>query len=210
MTKEQVIHKIEQAGIVAVIRADSKADAIKIVDACVTGGIYSIELTYTVPNASSVIEALNKQYKDKILLGAGTVLDVDTAKAAIKARSKYIVSPGFDEATAKYCQEHGVLYIPGCFTLTEIMYAMKYQIELIKLFPGSAVNPSYVKAIKAPLPNIKVMPTGGVSLDNLEKWFKNGVTAVGVGGELTAPARLNNFLGVTENAHKFVKKIKDI
>src|SRR5690606_38214013 len=122
---------------------------------------------------------------------------------------KYIVSPGFDLETAEYCHKLGVPYMPGCLTITEMLTAKKAHVDIIKLFPGSAFGPSYVKAVKGPLPDIEIMPTGGVSLDNVKDWISNGVVAVGVGGELTQPAKKGDFDGVRKNAEAFVMAVKE-
>ncbi|OHE45176.1 MAG: bifunctional 2-keto-4-hydroxyglutarate aldolase/2-keto-3-deoxy-6-phosphogluconate aldolase, partial [Tenericutes bacterium GWF2_38_8] len=158
--------------------------------------------------ASYVIEALAKTFtKDELIVGAGTVLDSETARIAILAGAQYIVSPGFDLETAKLCNRYQIPYMPGCLTITEMIKAMEAGSDIIKLFPGSAFGPSYVKAVKGPLPQANIMPTGGVSLDNVSEWIKNGVVAVGVGGELTSPAKKGDYEGVTELAKAFVSAV---
>lgn len=208
MTKD-VIQRIKDVGVVAVIRANTADEAIKVSKAVMAGGIPAIELTFTVPGALNVLEELNKTFKqDELILGAGTVLDAVTARLAILAGATYIVSPGFDEETAKMCNLYGVPYMPGCLTITEMLNAQKAGAKLVKLFPGSAFGPSYVKAVRGPLPDIQIMPTGGVSLNNVQEWVKNGVVAVGVGGELTAPAKNGDYEGVKQNAIAFVEAVK--
>ncbi len=209
MIKHEVLVRIQHTGVVAVVRAENETQALKIAHACLKGGISAIELTFTVPNADKVIKVLHDTFKDgSLILGAGTVLDAKTAKLAIDAGATYIVSPGFDLETQTYCMSVGVPYMPGCLTVTEMLTALKSGVDVIKLFPGSAFGPSYVKAIKGPLPDINIMPTGGVSLDNVAEWIKNGVVAVGVGGELTAPAKKGDYEGVTANAKAFVEAVK--
>lgn len=210
MKKKHIIEAIESEGIIAVVRVNSSQEAFDVFEACVQGGIKCIELTFTVANAASILKELNTKYGNRIYLGAGTILNETEAKTAIENGAKYLISPGFDEQTAQLCNTLDILYIPGCMTLTEMMQAMKHDIELIKLFPGSVFGPSYVKAIKGPLPNIKLIPTGGVSIDNMEAWFKQGVYAVGIGGELTAPSRQGQFDKVKENAQFLVNKFKQI
>lgn len=206
--ENKIIKLIKDSGVVAVVRAANKEEATQIALACIEGGLKAIELTFTVPNADQVIRHLKLHIpEEKLILGAGTVLDVQTAKLAIDAGAKYIVSPGFDLETAQYCKSIDVPYMPGCMTITEMLTALKAGVEVIKLFPGSVFGPSFVKAVKGPLPNIQIMPTGGVSLDNIHEWFKNGVVAVGVGGELTAPAKTGNFEGVKANAKAFVEAV---
>ncbi len=207
--KNDVLKRITDVGVVAVVRATTAEEAFQIAEACIKGGLPAIELTFTVPNADQVIKKLAQTIDPKdLILGAGTVLDAKTTQIAIDAGAKYIVSPGFDLESAQLCQKLGVPYMPGCLTITEMLTAQKAGAEVVKLFPGSAFGPGYVKAVKGPLPNINIMPTGGVSLDNVEQWIKNGVVAVGVGGELTAPAKTGDFEGVTANAKAFVEAVK--
>ena len=208
--KHPILNQIAASGVVAVVRAETKEEATQIALACIEGGLKAIELTFTVPNAHEVIKHLSVHISaDKLILGAGTVLDKETAKLAIESGAKYIVSPGFDLETALYCKDIDVPYMPGCLTITEMLTALKAGVEVVKLFPGSAFGPSYVKAVKGPLPNINIMPTGGVSLSNVAEWVKNGVVAVGVGGELTAPAKNGDYEGVKANAKAFVEAFKN-
>lgn len=187
LKKSKILEKIIDIGIVAVVRAENVEEGIRISKACAKGGVPAIEVTYTVPGATEVIKALQEQNKNKdMIIGAGTVLDAATARIAILAGAEFIVSPGFDKETAKLCNLYQVPYMPGCMTITEMTEALKYGADIIKLFPGSAFGPSFVKAIKAPLPHANIMPTGGVSLENIDEWFKNGVVAVGAGGKLAS------------------------
>ncbi len=210
MKKFEILNRIAAAGVVAVVRAESAEIAEKISQACILGGIPAIEITFTVQGAEDVIKALKQKFSPKeLIVGAGTVLDSVTARIAILAGAEYIVSPGFNLEVAKLCNRYQVPYLPGCQTLTEIIQAMEAGADIIKLFPGSAYGPSYVKAIKGPLPQVNIMPTGGVSLDNVESWIKNGCVAVGVGGELTAPAKKGDYEGVTKLAQAFIEKVKE-
>lgn len=207
LKKHQTIEKIINTGIVAVVRSESIEEGVRISKACVEGGIPAIEVTYTVPGATDVIKALKKEFsEDELIVGAGTVLDAATARIAILAGAEYIVSPGFDEDTAKLCNLYQIPYMPGCMTITEMMRAMELGSDIIKLFPGSAFGPSFVKAVKAPLPQVNIMPTGGVSLDNIDEWFKNGVVAVGAGGKLASGTSES----IKATAQEFVRKIKEI
>lgn len=205
MKKYKVLKRIEDTGIVAVIRAETSEHAKKISHACMNGGIDSIEITFTVPGAHKVIEALIDEFGDGLLVGAGTVLDSETARAAILAGAEYIVSPAFDLDTAKLCNRYQVPYMPGCMTLTEIITAMEAGADVIKVFPGSVFGPSYIKAIKGPLPQAVLMPTGGVDLSNVDKWIKNGCIAVGVGSALTK----GSVEDITNTAKAFIEKIKE-
>ena len=187
------------------MRAESAENAIAISKACLAGGIDAVEITFTVPGAQQVIEAMNLEFGDELLVGAGTVLDSETARIAILAGAKYIVSPSFDEATAKLCNRYQVPYMPGCMTITEMVRAMEFGASVIKIFPGSAFGPSFIKAIKGPLPQTVLMPTGGVDLDNVGKWINNGCVAVGVGGNLAKGTPEE----ITKTAKAFVEKIKE-
>ncbi|MCI6032029.1 bifunctional 2-keto-4-hydroxyglutarate aldolase/2-keto-3-deoxy-6-phosphogluconate aldolase [Fusobacterium varium] len=207
LKKSKILKKITDIGIVAVVRSETIEEGIRISKACVEGGIPAIEVTYTVPGATEVIKALKEQFtSNELVIGAGTVLDAATARIAILAGSEFIVSPAFDEETAKLCNLYQVPYMPGCMTITEITKAMQYGADIVKLFPGSAFGPSFVKAVKAPLPQANIMPTGGVSLENIDEWFKNGVVAVGAGGKLASGSSED----IIATAKAFVEKIKEI
>ncbi|MGM0397269.1 MAG: bifunctional 2-keto-4-hydroxyglutarate aldolase/2-keto-3-deoxy-6-phosphogluconate aldolase [Bacillota bacterium] len=207
--KIKTLSRIAEVGIVAVVRAETGYIADEIARACIEGGIPAIEITFTVPEADRVIADLRKSIpKEELIIGAGTVLDSQTARIAILAGAEYIVSPAFDLETAKLCNRYCIPYMPGCMTLTEIIRAMESGADVIKLFPGSAFGPEFVKAIKGPLPQAVLMPTGGVSLDNVGDWIKNGCIAVGVGGELTSGAKTGEYGKITDTARLFVEKIK--
>lgn len=206
----ETLQKISDVGVVAVVRAENEEQAEKIAKACIDGGIPAIEITFTVPGADKVITSLsNKFSKDELIVGAGTVLDSETARIAILAGAKYIVSPGFNLETAKLCNRYQIPYMPGCMTITEMIKAMEAGADIIKVFPGSVYGPDFIKAIKGPLPQAVLMPTGGVSLDNVDKWIKNGCVAVGVGGELTSGAKTGDYDKVTATAKEFVEKVKE-
>ncbi len=205
MKKYNILNRIEKVGVVAVIRAETSEKAKKIALACMAGGIDAIEITFTVPGAHKVIEALVNEFGDTLLVGAGTVLDSETARIAILAGANFIVSPGFSLETAKLCNRYQIPYMAGCMTLTEMITAMEAGVDVIKIFPGSAFDPSFVKAIKGPLPQAVMMPTGGVSLDNVSQWIKNGCIAVGVGGNLTKGTAEE----MTKAAKELVEKVRE-
>lgn len=205
MRKYEVLQRIEEVGVVAVVRAENSEKAKTIALACMEGGVDSIEITFTVPGADDVIKDLTKEFGDKLLVGAGTVLDSETARIAILAGAKYIVSPGFDLETSKLCNRYQVPYMPGCMTITEMITAMESGADVIKVFPGSAFGPSFISAVKGPLPQAVLMPTGGVSIDNVDQWIKNGCIAVGVGGNLTKGSSED----MTKAAKEFVEKVKE-
>lgn len=212
MKKTAILNKLENAGVIAVVRGETVEEAIKASNAIVKGAITGIELTFTVLNADHAIAELAANYKKDptIVIGAGTVLDAVTARLAIMAGAEFIVSPCFDKETAKICNLYQIPYLPGCMTITEMKTALTYGADIVKLFPGSAFGPSIVKAFKAPLPHLNIMPTGGVSLANMQDWFAAGVVAVGVGGNLLAPAAIGDFEKVTEVATQYADKLKSI
>jgi 2-dehydro-3-deoxyphosphogluconate aldolase / (4S)-4-hydroxy-2-oxoglutarate aldolase len=209
IAKLEVLGKIAASGLVAVIRADSPEQAARIAEACELGGVAAVEITFTVPGASGVIEHLAKKVPRPILLGAGTVLDPETARIAILAGAQFVVSPALNLETARLCNRYQVPYLPGAATIREVIEAMESGADIVKIFPGETLGPAFVKAVKAPLPQAQLMPTGGVSLDNVADWINAGAVAVGVGGTLTAGAKKGDFASITHLARQFVEKIKE-
>lgn len=205
MLKYQVLNRVHELGIVPVIRGNSKDEALGYCKALIDGGIDILEVTFTIPNALDVFKELKDQLPDTATLGAGTVMDATTARLAILNGAKFIVSPGFSEEVAKMCNLYQVPYMPGCMTFTEMTKALEYGVDLIKLFPGSLPGPSYVKAIHGPLPQANIMPTGGVSLDNIADWFDAGVYAVGAGSNLVK----GNHDEIVEQSKKYLAKIAE-
>lgn len=212
MKRVEILSRLENAGVIAVVRGATKEEALKASKAIIAGGLTGIELTFTVPQADVVIKELVELYSDNadVVIGAGTVLDAVTARMAIMAGAQYIVSPSFDAETSEMCNLYQIPYLPGCMTITEMKQALKSGVDIVKLFPGSAFGPSIVPAFKAPLPQLNIMPTGGVGLNNMEEWFKAGVVAVGVGGNLLKPAATGDFDKVTEVAKEYAAKLKEI
>jgi len=209
MEKLKVMQRIVDCGIVAVVRADSPEQALKIADAVKAGGVEAIEITMTVPGAIDVIRELKKAYpKGEILIGAGTVLDPETARAAMLAGAEFFVSPYLNQDMVRLCNRYQKVTMPGAMSIKEVIDVMESGADFVKLFPGSAFGPSMVKAIKGPLPYAPIVPTGGVSLENVGEWIKAGCVAVGVGGELTKGAKKGNYDEVRETASKFVEAIK--
>lgn len=199
-----ILDELKASGIVAVVRGKSHEEARGYMEACLKGGIKSLELTYTIPNVCELI----KEYSShaEALIGVGSVLNGKMASDAIEAGAKYVVSPGYSEEVNKVCKEMNVLYLPGCMTVSEIMKAMDAGNKMIKLFPGDVFGAKYVKAIKAPIPNVEIMPTGGVSVDNIEEWFANGVSCVGVGSSLIK----GSLEDIENTAKSFMKKMEKI
>lgn len=210
MEKQQVLTKMTESGLVAVVRANNADEAIRISDACLEGGCSAIELTFTVPGAHKVIEALATKYtKGEMLLGAGTVLDSETARTAILSGANFVVSPGFNEDAAKLCNRYAVPYLPGCMTITEVLRAMECGADIVKIFPADLFGPAIIKDIKGPLPHAKMMPTGGVDVSNVDQWIKAGAVAVGAGSSLTAGAKTGDYAKITQTAKEFIARIKE-
>lgn len=201
-----IMNQIHSAGIVAVIRGDSVEQALMYCEACIEGGINFLEITFTIPGALEVLDTVVKCMGEEAIPGAGTVLDVTTARIAILHGAKFIISPAFDEEVAKLCNLYKIPYMPGCLTPTEVVKALEFGAAAIKIFPGSAFGPSYIGAIKGPLPQAEIIPTGGVSLDNVQEWLQKGCIAVGVGGKLASGTKEE----VVATAKAFKKKINEI
>lgn len=209
MKKFEILKSINDARLVAVVRGNSIEEAVLITDKIIEGGMTGIEITYTTPNATKVINMLNEKYGNKICLGAGTVIDSETAVMAIHAGAKYIVSPNFDKEIALACNKYHIPYLPGVMTVSEVVVAHTYGVDVVKLFPGGNVGMSFAKNIKGPLPYFEFMPTGGVSLDNLTDWLDHGAFSVGIGGFLTAPAKDGNYDEITNIARNIVNIYKE-
>jgi len=210
MKRLKMVQKICEYGIVAVIRASSKEEGVKVVEAVKKGGINAIEVTMTVPGAIDVISELCEIYKDneEVLIGAGTVLDPETARACILAGAKYIVSPSLNPETVKLCNRYRIAVMPGIMTVKEAIEALELGVEVLKVFPGNAFGPSIISSLKGPLPQANFMPTGGVSLVNVKDWIKAGAIAVGTGGDLTRGAKTGDYKLVTQTAIKFVEAVR--
>jgi 2-dehydro-3-deoxyphosphogluconate aldolase/(4S)-4-hydroxy-2-oxoglutarate aldolase len=209
MKRIETIKKILDAGIVAVIRAESKDEAIKIIDAVKKGGIKALEITLTVPGAVDIIKEISEIYKDEdVIIGAGTVLDAETARVCILNGASFIVSPYFDADTVKLCNRYRIPVMPGIMTVKEAIEALEYGVEILKVFPGNAYGPSIISSFKGPIPQANFMPTGGVNLDNIKDWIKAGAVAVGTGSDLTRGAKTGDYELVTETAAKFVAAVK--
>ena len=211
MFKNECLQKIEETRIIAVIRTESADKALRVAQAILKGGINLLEIALTVPNAIDVIKELKISYpKNELVIGAGTVLDSETARAVILAGAEYVISPHLNQGVIEMCNRYQKLCIPGAMTITEIVTAMEAGADVIKLFPADILGSNFVKAVKGPLPQVKLIPTGGVDLNNMDKWIKNGCIAVGVGGSLTVGANNDDYDLVTATARKFVDKIMEV
>ncbi|EAD7292957.1 bifunctional 4-hydroxy-2-oxoglutarate aldolase/2-dehydro-3-deoxy-phosphogluconate aldolase [Listeria monocytogenes] len=206
-----MLNKIKQNYLFAVIRGNNEADAFSISEAAISGGIRNIEVAYTTPNASTVISKLSKSYQDKtqVIIGAGTVMTTDIAKQAIKAGAKFLVSPHFSKDIQEVALASEVYYFPGCMTATEIVTALESGVKLVKIFPGGTVGTEFIKNIHGPFPDVDMMPSGGVSLENVLEWKKAGACAVGIGSTLSSDVKTKGYESVTEKARSFVYKIKE-
>ena len=211
MIKINTLRALKECGVVAVVRGNSKEVGVEISKACVKGGVKALEVTYTNKFANDIIKELSEIYEgqDDIVIGAGTVLDAETARAAMLAGAKYIVSPAFDLETAKICNRYKVPYLPGIMTINEIITAHEAGVDFVKLFPGSAFGQGYVKAIKGPLPYANIMVTGGVNIDNIDSWIKAGVDAVGIGGELNKLGEEGKFEEITAVCEQYMAKLNE-
>jgi 2-dehydro-3-deoxyphosphogluconate aldolase/(4S)-4-hydroxy-2-oxoglutarate aldolase len=209
LLKLRVLGRILESGLIAVIRSGNSEEAIRIAEACVEGGATVLELTFTVPGAVDIIQRLSKRdASSSLIVGAGTVLDPETARLAILAGAHFVVSPAMNAETAKLCNRYQIPYLPGAGTVREIIEAMESGADIIKVFPGETTGPAFVKAVKAALPQAALMPTGGVSLENVRSWIKAGCVAVGVGGNLTHLAADGDFKSISDTTRRFLEEIR--
>ncbi|HAF60703.1 MAG TPA: 2-dehydro-3-deoxyphosphogluconate aldolase [Anaerolineaceae bacterium] len=211
MNKQIVLERIKKMGLIAVIRGPSQELTIKMVEALVAGGVTNIEITYSTPGAIEVVRSLNNKFDEKILLGMGTLTKEHQAQEAKQAGASFIVSPICEKSLVQGMVASGLVVMAGALTPTEIVQAYQCGSDIVKVFPGSLVGPGYIKALKGPFPEIPVMPTGGVSIDNISDWFATGVVAVGVGSEL-CPSSLvkeNKWDEIKDRAKSFVKAVED-
>ncbi len=197
MEKEQVYESITRTGVVAVIRGETKEEALRVARASVAGGIEAVEITFTVPGAEEVIRVLSDELAGKAAVGAGSVLDAETARIAILAGAQFIVSPCLSEEVIRTCNRYRVFCACGIMTVTEAVRAMEAGADLLKIFPADTLGMGFLKALHGPLPQAKLMPTGGVTVENTADWLRAGAVAVGTGGSLTKG-------DVSENARRFL------
>lgn len=184
MSRDATLKRILEGGIVAVVRSDSGASLAKVVDALAEGGVTAAEITFTVPDAVEVIREVRRSIGDRLILGAGTVLDPETARAALLAGAEYIVAPTVNLEVIRLCRRYDKVVMPGAFTPTEVVAAWEAGADVVKIFPADVGGPAYLKALRGPLPQIRLMPTGGVDLATAEAFLKAGACCLGVGGAL--------------------------
>ena len=212
MNKQETLHHIESIGIVPVVRASSADEAMQAIDAIREGGVNVLEITMTVPGAVGVIAEVSKRYGDSVVVGAGTVLDPETARECIDAGAVFVVSPALNLETIAACIEAGVPVMPGALTPTEVVTAWNAGADMVKIFPAGAVGgPSYLKNLKGPLPQIKMIPTGGVSLKTAQDFIKAGASALGVGTDLVdvKAIRAGDSQVVTDRAKQFIELVRE-
>ncbi|SDL34390.1 bifunctional 2-keto-4-hydroxyglutarate aldolase/2-keto-3-deoxy-6-phosphogluconate aldolase [Lacicoccus qingdaonensis] len=208
MKKYDILNKIHENYLVAVVRGKSYEDTIKMIEGIKDGGIKNIEITYTTPGASELIEHFASH--NDICVGAGTVMSRETADEAIRRGAQYIVSPHLDTNVAVLCNLHHIPYLPGCGTATEITEAMKAGVDVIKVFPGGILGASFIKDIKGPIPHANLMPSGGVNKENMAEWIENGSFAVGIGSALTRGYDSTNPEVIRQNTEAFVAVYKNV
>lgn len=203
MFRADIENRILKTGTMAIVRTKTIERGIEIAEGCINGGVDVLEISYTLPNAGEVIAALNDKFGDKLLVGAGTVLDAETARLAILSGAKFIIAPNLSKEVAVMCNRYQIPYAPGCSTVTEMVTALEVGASFIKAFPiSNFYGPSLVSVIKTPLPYMPILASGGVTLENLSEWVKNGVDSVGIGGLLTK--------GSKEEIERNAKRIREI
>ena len=202
--KMEVYQQILDAKIVAVIRGKDAEEAIAVAEAAVAGGLTAIELTYTTPNVSQVFEKLAVS---QALIGAGTVLDAETARHALLHGAEFVVSPSFNSEIAKVCNRYNVPYLPGCMTIKEMVEATEWGCDILKLFPANGFEPSFIGSVNGPLPKVRIMPTGGINIKNMNAWLDAGAVAVGIGTDLTKAYRSSGEQGVTQLVKDYLKEL---
>ncbi|WP_338473154.1 bifunctional 2-keto-4-hydroxyglutarate aldolase/2-keto-3-deoxy-6-phosphogluconate aldolase [Niallia sp. XMNu-256] len=210
MQKFEVLNEIHKGYLVAVIRGKNKEDAVEISKQAYQGGIRSLEVTFSTPGAEEAIAELVRIGDSNMIVGAGTVLDGETARIAIMKGARYIVSPHFSPEIATVCNRYAIPYLPGCGSVTEIMHALESGVDVVKLFPGSLMGPGFIKDVKGPIPHVEIMPSGGVSIDNIDKWVNNGAFAVGIGSALTKGVTNGDYSSVQQVARTFADKLASI
>jgi 2-dehydro-3-deoxyphosphogluconate aldolase/(4S)-4-hydroxy-2-oxoglutarate aldolase len=210
MSRIEDLNRVLQTGIVAILRVPTSDQLASVARALFEGGIDVIEVTFTVPNALEILASVKKELGNRVLLGMGTVLDPESARAALLAGAEFIVSPSLNLDVIRLCHRYDKVVMPGAFTPTEILAAWEAGADVVKVFPSDAVGPSYLKALRGPFPQIRLMPTGGVNLETLPAFVKAGACALGVGGSLIDPQAIRdgNFSRLRDLAGQYVQALK--
>jgi 2-dehydro-3-deoxyphosphogluconate aldolase / (4S)-4-hydroxy-2-oxoglutarate aldolase len=210
MSKESQLHQVLECGIVAVVRSPDSRQLLEVCRALVDGGVNVVEITMSVPGALDVIRQVKLALGERVLLGAGTVLDAETARAVLLAGAEYIVAPTVNLEVIRLCQRYDKLVMPGAFTPTEILAAWEAGADIVKVFPADVVGPAFFKALRGPLPQIRLMPTGGVDLTTAAAFLRAGACCLGVGGQLVEPRAVaqGDFNRIRELARQYVAVVK--
>ncbi|MDB5307207.1 MAG: kdgA [Gemmataceae bacterium] len=210
MSREQQLQRVTDCGIVAVVRFTDPGPLVEVVRALADGGVTVAEVTFTVPNAVEVIREARRQLGDRVLLGAGTVLDPETARAALLAGAEFVVAPSVNVEVIKLCRRYDKLVMPGAFTPTEIVAAWEAGADVVKVFPADVLGPAFFRAMKGPLPQVKLMPTGGVDLATAAEFLRAGAVCLGVGGQLVDPKAVatGDFARITQLAKQYVEVVR--
>jgi 2-dehydro-3-deoxyphosphogluconate aldolase / (4S)-4-hydroxy-2-oxoglutarate aldolase len=210
MTKQEVLAKVSESGVVAVIRMKDSNKLAKVIEAVRVGGVKCIEITMTVPGAVEIIRTLVSTMPTDVLIGAGTVTSVQAAEDVIAAGAKFVVSPVLNLEVINVCKKHSIACMPGCYTPTEIFTAWSAGADVVKVFPATSLGPKYFKDVSGPFPDIKLMPTGGVTIDNVGEWIAAGAVAVGIGSDLLDKKAIDEerYEVLTERAAKMAANYK--
>jgi 2-dehydro-3-deoxyphosphogluconate aldolase/(4S)-4-hydroxy-2-oxoglutarate aldolase len=212
MSREPQLRHVLECGIVAVVRSPDSQQLVEVAEALAGGGVTVIEITMTVPGALDVVRQVRKALGDRILLGAGTILDAETARAALLAGAEFLVAPTVNRDVIRLCRRYGKLVMPGAFTPTEILTAWEAGADIVKVFPAEVVGPAFFKAMRGPLPQVRLMPTGGVDLNTAADFLRAGACCLGVGGQLVEPRAVaeRNFDRIRDLARQYVNLVGQV
>lgn len=210
MSRETQLQRILDSGIVAVIRSQDSQQLVEVARALADGGVGVVEITMTVPNALGILHQVRQALGDRVLLGAGTILDSETGRAALLAGAEYLVAPTLNLDVIRLCRRYDKLVMPGAFTPTEILTAWEAGADIIKVFPADVVGPAFFKAMRGPLPQVRLMPTGGVDLTTAAEFLRAGACCLGIGGQLVEPKAVaqGDFNRIRELARQYVAEVK--
>ncbi|HZT79930.1 MAG TPA: bifunctional 4-hydroxy-2-oxoglutarate aldolase/2-dehydro-3-deoxy-phosphogluconate aldolase [Gemmataceae bacterium] len=210
--KEDQLRRVLDCGIVAVVRSPDSQQLVEVARALADGGVGVVEITMTVPGALDVVRQVRQALGDRLLLGAGTILDPETARAAFLAGAEYVVAPTLNLDVIRLCQRYDKLVMPGCFTPTEILTAWEAGADIVKVFPADVVGPAFFKALRGPLPHVRLMPTGGVDLTTAADFLRAGACCLGVGGQLVEPKAVaeRNFDRIRDLARQYVAVVRQV
>jgi 2-dehydro-3-deoxyphosphogluconate aldolase/(4S)-4-hydroxy-2-oxoglutarate aldolase len=210
MSKESNLRHVLDSGIVAVVRSPDSGQLVEVCRALVDGGVSVVEITMTVPDALDVVRAVRRALGDRVLLGAGTILDSETGRAALLAGAEYLVAPTLDLDVIRLCQRYDKLVMPGCFTPTEILAAWQAGADVVKVFPADVLGPAFFKALRGPLPQVRLMPTGGVDLNTAADFLKAGACCLGIGSQLVEPRAVaaRDFDRIRDLARQYVQIVQ--